>query len=253
MIRWAPVVAVLALLGAGPEQQGVAWMKLEQARVVAAKAGRGITVLVACDPKSGSVSCGRSTGTEKVFGDPSMERWKEKFVFARVADKKAAEELKATKPLEILFLAADGDELHRSAFFDLATLEKDLGLAAKRMTPRAPDWASVDFKQPPAPAVEGARPIVLFLTDERKESLETLKALESAEIAPLHERVVFVKLAWKKDSEEAKKWGAAQAPTVLVLDPATREPLEKVSGKKTARELKALIQKALAHKAEKKQ
>jgi hypothetical protein len=245
MIRLALVVAAALLAGNGPEQQGVAWMKLEQARVVAAKSGRGITVLVACDPKSGMVACGRSTGTEKVFGDPAMERWKEKFVFARVADKKGAEELKATKPLEILYLAADGDEVHRSAFLDLAALEKDLAVATKRITPRAPDWATVDFKQP---AAEGAKPIVLFLTDDRKDSLDTLKALESAEVAPFHERVVFVRHAWKKDSEEAKKYGAAQAPMVLVLDGSTREPIEKAAGKKTARELKALIQKALAKK-----
>jgi hypothetical protein len=245
MIRLALLVAAALLAGNGPDQQGVAWMKLEQARVVAAKSGRGITVLVACDPKSGMVSCGRSTGTEKVFGDASIDRWKEKFVFARVSDKNAAEELKATKPLEILFLAADGDELHRSAFLDLPSLERDLGVAAKRMAPRAPDWATVDFK---VPGVEGAKPIVLFLTDDRKESQDTVKALESAELAPLHERVVFVRHAWKKDSEEAKKYGAAQAPTVLVLDGATREPIEKASGKKTARELKALIQKALAKK-----
>ena len=32
-----------------------------------------IAVLVACDPKSGMVSCGRSTGTEKVFADPALE------------------------------------------------------------------------------------------------------------------------------------------------------------------------------------
>lgn len=245
MIRLALVVAAVLLAGKGPEQQGVAWMKLEQARVVAAKSGRGITILVACDPKSGNVSCGRSTGTEKAFGDASMERWKERFVFARVADRIAAEELKATRSLEILFLAADGDEVHRSAFVDLATLEKDLGLATKRITPRTPDWATVDLKQP---AAEGAKPIVLFLTDDRKDSQDLVKALESAELAPLHERVVFVRHAWKKDSEEAKKYGAAQAPMVLVLDPSTREPLEKASGKKSARELKALIQKALAKK-----
>lgn len=241
MIRLALVAALLA--GNGPEQQGVSWMRLEQARVVAAKAGRGIVALVACDPKSGMVSCGRSTGTEKVFADPALERWKEKFVFARVSDKRGAEELKATRSLELLFLAADGDEVHRGVFSDLACLEKDLAAAAKRTTPRAPDWATVDFGKP---APEGAKPVVLFLTDDRKDSQDALKSLESAEMAPLHEKVVFVRHAWKKDSEEAKKYGATQAPTVVVLDPESREPLDKAVGRKSARELKALIQRALS-------
>jgi hypothetical protein len=241
MTRLALVLGAVLLGGGGP-QQGVSWMKLEQARVVASKTGRPLAILVAVDPKSGNAACGRSTGTDKAFGDASLDRWKEKLLFSRVTDKRTAEELKATRCLELLFVAFDGEEVHRSAFSDLESLERDLALVVKRTTPRAPEWATMDAKQ----AAPGARPIVLFVVDDRKESQETLKALEERELATLHEKVSFARLAWKKDSEEAKRWGAAQAPTIVVLDPADRDVLEKATGKKTARELKALILKALA-------
>lgn len=238
------LLAALLLLLSGPGEKGdIVWMKLDQARVAAARAQKPILVLVMVDPKNGGSVCSKSCGLDRALEDPGVAKRSGDFLFVRLTDRKAAAELRSTRCLEALFLDPDGEEVHRAEFKDAPGLEKAMAAASELCSPKPVAWASTDGALP-APA--GGRPVVLVFADDRKESVDGLKALEDRAVASIHEKFVFVKVPWKKDGEAARKWGAVQAPSVVVVDPAGREVLERAAGRKAPRDLRALLLKALA-------
>jgi len=92
----------------------------------------------------------------------------------------------------------------------------------------------------------GRRWLIIGFDDEKGESL---KGFEDRLLVKYHERFEFVRFTVKKDAEASKKWGVTQGPAMFICD-ATREnpeknALEKLTGKKSAAALKALIQKSL--------
>jgi hypothetical protein len=97
------------------------------------------------------------------------------------------------------------------------------------------------------PASSSSKRLLVVAFDDEKG--EGLKELEDRQVAKLHERCLFVRLPYEKNGADAKKWGVTQAPTVILCDPAKenpeKNPLEKLSGKKSAAALKAALQKAL--------
>ncbi len=248
MIRLA-LLATLLVPGTG-ESEDIVWMKLDQARVAALRAQKPIFVLVMIDPKNGNSVCGKSSGVDRTLGEPGIAKRGGDFLFVRAADRKTAAELRATRCLEVIFLDPDGEEIHRSEFKDAPALEKSMAAASELCSSRSVAWVSSDGSLP-AQAGAGGKPVVLAFTDERKDSVDVLKALEDRVVATLHEKLVFVKAAWKKDGEDAKRWGATLAPTFVVVDPGTREVLERVSGRKSPKDLRAAFLRALA-KADKK-
>jgi len=118
----------------------------------------------------------------------------------------------------------------------------------EKYRPREVSWASVDAKVP----ADAKKPVVLVFADSTKESTEALKLLRDRQVSFFHDRFIFVRSAWKKDSEEAKRWAVAQAPAFVVIDPARTEALERVTMPKAAWELKGALTRSLAHLAEKK-
>lgn len=78
---------------------------------------------------------------------------------------------------------------------------------------------------------------------------EVLKLLEDRRIAKYHGRMTFVKLAYEKDGEMAKKWGVSSLPSLYLCDATKENPeknvIEKLTGKKNESSLKAAIQRAL--------
>ncbi len=236
-----PVLALAVLLGGAAGQQSAPeWMKLDYAKALSTQTGKLILAYIACDPQTGmSKSCGNG-GTDRAFTDSALSKRLEAFYPVRVCDKKTALDLRATKALEVLFLDGDGDEVTRGAFGDARSLETLLKAAEQRYVSKEIAWAAK------APAADSERrPSLLVFADERKDSLETLKALEDRTLVKYQERFHFVKLAGKRDAEEARRWGVVALPTVLILDPLKPEVLERSSGRRSPRELKGLITKAL--------
>jgi hypothetical protein len=236
-------VAALLLPGAG-EKGDIVWMKLDQARVAAARAQKPILVLVMFDPKNGNSVCSKSSGVDRTLEDPGVAKRSGDFCFVRAADRKTAAEVRATRCLEVIFLDPDGEEVHRAEFKDAACLERSMVSAAESCSSRPVAWASTDGSLPAQTGAAG-KPVVLVFADDRKESVDGLKALEDRSVASLHERFVFVKAPWKKDGEEAKRWGVVQAPSFVVVDPSDREVLERLGGRKPPRELRAALLRAL--------
>lgn len=243
MRRLALAAALLGL--AARPQQAVNWMKLEQARYMANSKDKLVLVYIACDPETGMSSC--MTKDAEVFGDASLiQKRQDQFYFARVTDKKMAQELKATRVREAIFIDGDGTEMHRATFNDGRSLDRAMGAALEKYAPREIAWRSYDAKETVAATEERKKLVLLGFADERKESAEALKVLEDRQLAKYHERFLFMKAAFRKDSEEAKKWGVSQAPSFVIVDPAKGEVLERTSGRRTVKELKPLIVKALA-------
>lgn len=180
-----------------------------------------------------------------------MQKRSGEFHFVRVTDKKTAATIKAGTSPEAIFLDGEGDEIHRASFTDGPTLEQAMTGAVKRNSPRAPAWATVDAGKGVPSAEEARRPLVLVFADDKKDSEETLKALEDRSVVKYHERFTFVRVSYRRDSEEAKKWGVPQAPTILVVEPAKKEVLEKSYGKKGAKDLKAMFARVVARQEKK--
>jgi hypothetical protein len=222
-----------------PTPQDIGWLKLDQAKAVSSHTNKLILVYVACDPRSGSAPCSGGAA-ERVFSDPLILKRQEEFHFVRVCEKKTALAVRATKPPEAIILDADGDEVFRSGFTDVASLDQTLGSALQRYAPKEIRWSG--------DVVAGTgKPLLVVGFDDEKG--EALKAFEDRTLVKYHDRIEFVRYSTKKDLEASKKWGVTQGPAVFICD-ATREnpeknSLEKLTGKKNAAALKAAIQKSL--------
>src|SRR5579862_5801906 len=238
-MRFALVFPFLLAAWTAP-QQDIGWLKLDQAKAIAAHTNKLILVVVACDPRSGSAPCS-GMAVERVFGEAAITKRQAEFHFVRVCEKKTAQLLKATKPPEAIILDADGDEIYRSGFSDAATLEQAMAAALQRASSREIHWASE------VPVSAGGKSLLVVAFDDEKG--ESLKAFEDRTLVKFHDRIDFVRFAARKDSEAVRKWGVVQAPAFFLCDAGKespeKNPLEKLTGKKTPAALKSAIQKAL--------
>ena len=239
-MRFAGLALPFLLAAWTAPQQDIGWLKLDQAKAIAAHTNKLILVVVACDPRSGSAPCS-GMAVERVFGEPAITKRQEEFHFVRVCEKKTAQMLHATKPPEAIILDADGDEIYRSGFSDAASLDLALAAAIQRSSAREIRWASE------IPATPGGKSLLVVAFDDEKG--ESLKAFEDRQLVKYHDRIEFVRYAVKKDSEPARKWGVVQGPAFFLCDAGKespeKNPLEKLTGKKTPALLKTAIQKAL--------
>ena len=244
MRRAALVLACLAGLAASP-QQSINWMRFDQAKGLALRTGTPILVFVACDPATGSSSCGNGP-SDRAFGETCIEKRKDSFHFVRVVDKKMANDLKATRCAEIIFLDCDGDEFCRSFFQDIRSLDKAMEQALQKYGPREISWAAYDAKAGVTASDERKRLVLLGFSDEKKESSEAMKVLEDRQLVKYHDRFLFLRVAFKKDSEECRKWGVTQAPAVVIVDPAKGTEVDKWIGRRSVKEIKPVFAKAMA-------
>ena len=67
-------------------------------------------------------------------------------------------------------------------------------------------------------------------------------------LARQQDKFTFVRVQFRKESDEARIWAVASAPTLLVVNPnkdaGPQAVVERISGRKTAAQLKAVLQKA---------
>jgi hypothetical protein len=239
----AVLVGVLCLVAAAP-QQAVTWLKLEQAKALSQRTGNAILVFVACDPGTGSASCGNGPA-DRAFGETCIEKRGGLFHFVRVVDKKTAQDLKATRCGEIIFLDADADEYYRSGFQDVRSLERVIEEGQHRYCSKEITWTAFDPKSTMAQTSEAKRLLLLGFSDDKRESAEGLKVLEDRQLVKYHDRFQFVRISFKKDSEESRKWGITQAPSLVIVDPAKGDILERLSGRRTVKEIKPVFAKAV--------
>jgi len=184
-----------------------------------------------------------------VFGDPLIQRRREEFHFVKACDKKTAEEVSASRSSEILFLGGQAEEYHRMVLNDAKALDVEILGVLEKYRPREVSWASTDGRMPADPK----KPVVLVFADSTKDSTDALKLLRDRSVAYFHDRFIFIRAFWKKDSADSKKWAVPQAPSFLVIGPGSEgEVLERVTLPKAAWEIQGALTRTLAKPAEKK-
>lgn len=140
----------------------------------------------------------------------------------------------------ILVTDPDGEELVRGGFGSERMLNHVLDEALKKYTDTPVSWES-DVK-----AAAANKLLIVGFDDEKGEGL---KALGDKTLVKYHDRCTFVKLSYEKGNETAKLWNVSSTPMLILCDPSKEDPakqtIERLSGKKSPRELKAAIARAL--------
>ncbi|MBI2898744.1 MAG: hypothetical protein HYY17_01020 [Planctomycetes bacterium] len=100
-----------------------------------------------------------------------------------------------------------------------------------------------------AQAKEAGRLGLILFTDDSKSSEYTVNSFENRVLERFFDRATFFKIAYTKDSHEAKLWGVSGGPTLVLFDPA-KEPgskavLERLTGKRSASQLWFFLGKKL--------
>jgi hypothetical protein len=169
------------------------------------------------------------------------------FLFVRACDKKTQEAVRSRGPGEIVILDPEGGELHRAVCVDAPAIEKAMDAALQKYAPKPISWNVYESRGLESARSAGKLALLAF-DDGGKDGDALLKALEDRMVARQHEGYTFVRVPFKKDSEEARAWAVTSALTLLIVDPAQdpgpKAVMEKSVGKKTPAQLKAFLQKA---------
>jgi len=168
------------------------------------------------------------------------------FIFVRCGDKKTAQEVGAKRPPEVIFFNPDGEEYYRTGFRDASSLLRAMDEANKKYGPKEVSWTPYDDS---AIANANGRVVLLAFANDSKESESTLKALEDRICVKFHEKVLFLKTEYRKDSDEAKKWGVSAAPAIVLIDPSkesgSKSVIDRQIGKRNAGQLRSALTKAV--------
>jgi hypothetical protein len=173
------------------------------------------------------------------FATPTVVSQSSEFVCVR-ATQKVANHYKVKSVPAVVFTDSDGDEICRATFLDESSLQRAMKTALEKYRNQPVRWKSE----------AGATSKKLLVVGFDDEAGEALKVLEDRSIVKFHDRCEFVRLPARKDGEEAKKWGVASFPAVVLCDPSQenpeKSPIEKIVGKKSTAAVKLAIQRALA-------
>lgn len=219
------------------------WTRFEVATAQAGISGKPILFFVSTDLAPGATTL--EGGLDRMFGARTLRpRWGE-FHWVKVADLKTMDLVKANVVNEMIITDPDLNELFRGVVKAAPDAEKAIGDALKKYVGRPIPYKTYDaetFKQ------AAGKPLILVFSDNAKESMGVLTALEQPMLARYTEKCDFARFTFKKD-EDAKKWNVVSAPTIIVLDTSKDEGpkaiFERAPGKKSPPEIKALILRAL--------
>jgi hypothetical protein len=132
-------------------------------------------------------------------------------------------------PVRLRLSAADRGDLQRRLGLHVETAGGTVALGELARAVESPEPQPILHKD--------LKPVVYVFGDA-----ETQKALGDRAVSPLHDRLIFVKASLK--TEDAKRFGVTQAPALVVVE--KNEVLEKVEGRKTPKDLRAALLRALA-------
>lgn len=147
----------------------------------------------------------------------------------RCADKATSEKVKSTMISTLIFFDGDGREYHRTPVTTTDSIEAAYKTALEKYSKKSVAWASGE----PATVISDARSdakklVLLAFLDEKKDSEAVVNALEDRWNARHHERMVFTKVAFDRNSEVCRKYGVSNAPTLLLVNPAEEDAKKSV-------------------------
>lgn len=179
------------------------------------------------------------TSADRAFAGDDIAKKNAELIFTK-GSSKYADQFQVKRVPCILVTDPDGDEILREEFINEKGLTQALNEALQKYADTPVSWGS-DLQ-----AAAAGKLLVVGFDDEKGEGL---KALGDKTLVKYHDRCSFVKLPYEKGSETAKQWNVSTTPTVILCDPSKEGPekqaIERLYGKKSPRELKAAILRAL--------
>jgi len=179
------------------------------------------------------------TAADRAFAGDDIAKKSAEFIYTR-GNSKFADQFQVKSVPCLLVTDPDGEELARGGFGNERSLNQVLDAALKKYTDTPVSWES------DAKAAAANKLLVVGFDDEKGEGL---KALGDKTLVKYHDRCTFVRLPYEKGSETAKLWNVSSTPMLILCDPSKEDPakqtIERLSGKKSPRELKAAIARAL--------
>jgi hypothetical protein len=127
----------------------------------------------------------------------------------------------------MIFFDGDGKEYHRTMVSTPDTVEAAYKKALEMYAKRPVSWASGDSATAASQA-DSKKLLALAFLDEKKDSETFVASLEDRWVAKHHDRFVFSRIAFDRNSEECKKWGVTSAPTLLLVNPAEENPKKSI-------------------------
>ena len=248
MTRFCTALALLCLAqGSSPagDDERLRWLKLEEALPRSSADGKPTAVFVATDLL---VDGPPVKGMDRAFEMAEVRPHREDFHYVKCTDLKTVKAVRAQSKCELIVLDPDAADICRVVVRSPAEIAAALKNALALYARKPIAW----LEKSPAPVdgVSGRPLLVLLFGDHSADEAAVVAALENRRVARIHERCVFVRVPWSKDAPGLQGWSVTKAPTLLLLD-ADREVsgkfvLERSSGKKTPREMKAFLSKGLA-------
>jgi len=148
----------------------------------------------------------------------------------------------------MIFFDGDGKEYHRTVVGTPDSVEAAYKKAMELYAKRPVSWASGDAATV-ATQVDSKKLLALAFLDEKKDSETFVNSLEDRWVAKHHERFVFARVSFDRNSEECKKWGVTSAPTLLLINPAEENPkksiLDQLVAKKELTSVRAFLIKGI--------
>ncbi|HLF94935.1 MAG TPA: hypothetical protein VJB14_15820 [Planctomycetota bacterium] len=244
---WAGAALVsLALRGplAADEEQ-VRWVKWEEARAKSSAGGKPVLVFCMTDL---IVDGPPVKGLDRAWASECVRTYKDDFHFVKCADLKLAKAVKATSKCELIFLDPDGVELLRVVVRSAEEIAAALKECLTRYAGKPIAWTP---NSPPSQesAPSGKPMTVVLFGDDSEGVAAAIRSLEDRRVAGVHEKCLFVRIQYRKDSAETREWNVQGTPTLLLLDSikdfGPKSVLERSWGRKTPREMKAFLIKGL--------
>jgi hypothetical protein len=153
----------------------------------------------------------------------------------------------------VTFCDPDGKSIGQLATHDPAGVARQILAVADKYSARAAP------KQPTAPgrsleeaiptAKSSSKPILFYFYDDSPASTSVTQALRDELLKETLARFVIANAPFGNGSEACKRYDVARAPTILVIDAtpdkAEAKPLARITGSRSARELKRDLEAAL--------
>jgi len=166
----------------------------------------------------------------------------------RCADKTTADKVKSAAPPALIFLDGDGKEFFRTNVSGGSTVEEAMKKALEMYASKPVSWASGDTGSLVDQARSQKKLLALCFLDERKDSEAFAKTLEDRWIAKHHDRLVFQKVAFERDSVASKLWGVSAAPSIVLVNPNEEDDkkrvIDRLVAKKELSSVRAFLVKA---------
>jgi len=236
----------LALRGSLPaDDEQVKWLKWDEARAKSAVTGKPVAVFCATDL---IVDGPPVKGLDRAFASEMVRIYRDEFLFVKCTDLKIVKAVKATSKCELIFLDPDELELLRLVVKSSAEIAAAMKDCLARYASKPITWSP---NSPPARggSTEGKPMTVVLFGDDSDAAAAAVRSLEDRRVSRVHEKCIFVKFAYQKESPETREWNVLGAPTILLLDSlrdfGPKSVLERSSERKNPKEMKAFLVRGL--------